>query len=238
MIKANYYLGIETSTTNCSVSLFKGNELLANKETNSGYSHIENLAVDTKAILVESAIGVSDLSGIGVGVGPGSYTGLRIGVSFVKGLALSSQIPIVSFTSLELMIAKVSSIYRNNASSHVYIPMIDARRMEVYCQIYDSDFKPKSEVFAEVLTQESFMGYIGSDTPVCFFGPGSDKYLGVNNSVEFEHISNVYPSSKDMSSLIESKISKGMVMDLAYFEPFYLKNFVAGKPKRLILSPE
>ncbi|MGB0402731.1 MAG: tRNA (adenosine(37)-N6)-threonylcarbamoyltransferase complex dimerization subunit type 1 TsaB, partial [Salibacteraceae bacterium] len=93
-----YYLGIESSTTNCSVSLFNENELLASLETNSGYSHLEKLAVHTKTIIEEVGVTVDELSGIGIGVGPGSYTGLRIGVSFVKGLALSSDIPIVSFT--------------------------------------------------------------------------------------------------------------------------------------------
>lgn len=229
-----FFLGVETSTTNCSVALIKDEELIDSIEYNNGYSHSEKLAVSVESILNKNKLGVQDLSAIGVGVGPGSYTGLRIGVSFVKGLAFAHQLPVVSFTSTELLFM---ANFQSSNSKKV-VSMLDARRMEAYCQVFEADGTEQTEIFAEVFSKDSFSNWMNENDEVSFIGTAVEKFKTIEIYERAEFIADVFPSACSMSAAIKERFDTEKFEDLAYFEPYYLKEFVAGKPKRLILSPE
>ena len=235
MTNSNFFLGIETSTTNCSVGLFKGDQLIDILEEGNGYSHSEKLGIFTKELLNRNAISISDICAIAIGVGPGSYTGLRIGVSFVKGLAFVHKIPIIKFTSLEIM----ANVYINGRALNegdVLIPMIDARRDEVYCQVLDNKSNPISEVYSHVINSGSFTEYSGQDNKILCFGPGSFKLKSIVDLNNLYLVEGVVPSARGFSRTLIGKYESKCYEELAYFEPFYLKEFVAGKPKRSLLS--
>ncbi len=238
MSKSHLFLGIETSTTNCSVGLFRDDTLVDKLEEDNGYSHSEKLGVFVKDLLENNKVEVVDLSAIGVGVGPGSYTGLRIGVSFVKGLGFAHNIPIIKFTSLELLLNQFRSLDYPLSSGGIIIPMLDARRDEVYCQVYNSDFEPLEAIKAEILSEESFSKYRVGNSKIICLGPGAIKSKELIKSNNMDVIENLMPSIVGMESTILSKYRNEAFENLAYFEPYYLKEFFAGKAKRSLLSPE
>ncbi|WP_452601057.1 tRNA (adenosine(37)-N6)-threonylcarbamoyltransferase complex dimerization subunit type 1 TsaB [Pontimicrobium sp. MEBiC06410] len=218
-------LSIETATTNCSVSLSKeGETLLLKEDYNTNYSHAEQLHVFIENILKVSKINRSQLDAIAVSKGPGSYTGLRIGVSAAKGLCFALNIPLISVSTLEALANQV------NITNGVIVPMLDARRMEVYSAVFSSSFEQKREIEAQILDENSFLNYLNSQK-VYFIGNGVEKTKGLIQHENAVFIEGKLPSAEQMSTLAYNKYKKNDIEDVAYFEPYYLKDFVALKPK-------
>jgi tRNA threonylcarbamoyladenosine biosynthesis protein TsaB len=220
-----YILNIETATKNCSVALAKDGITVLYKEiAEEGYSHAERLHVFIDEIIKEAGITFQELSAIAVSQGPGSYTGLRIGVSAAKGLCFALDIPLIAVDTLQVLASQA------NVSSGLIIPMLDARRMEVYSAIFTSNFENKRGVQAEVITENSFDDL---EETIYFVGDCAEKCKQVlikENFVFLEEIK--YPSAKEMSFLSYEKHQKNDTVDVAYFEPYYLKDFMMTVSKK------
>lgn len=216
-------LCIETATTNCSVALGNKGKLLALKEDYSNsYSHAERLHLFIEEILKENDLKPGDLSAIAVSKGPGSYTGLRIGVSAAKGLSFALDIPLISVPTLKTLALQVKQ-----KKEGFIIPLLDARRMEVYTAGFNSDNRRVFDTRAEVLTPDSFSEYL-ENASVAFIGSGVEKFSKICNHENATFIEGKLPSAAEMISLAEEKFRKKKFVDVAYFEPYYLKDFVAG----------
>jgi tRNA threonylcarbamoyladenosine biosynthesis protein TsaB len=217
-----YILNIETATKNCSVSIAEDGETVALREyAGEGYAHAEKLHVFIGEVLTQADISIEALDAVAVSQGPGSYTGLRIGVSSAKGLCYALGIPLIAIDTLELLARKIA------ADSGVIIPLIDARRMEAYTAIFDLGYNKIRDTEAEIITEESFTGYY---TPLHIVGDGSAKCIGVLPDDKIVHHADVlYPSAAEMGALSFAKFKTSDTVDVAYFEPFYLKDFIAGK---------
>ena len=220
-----YILNIETATKNCSVSLAKEGKTIFWKEiAEEGYSHAERLHVFIEEVIKESGISLNDLSAVAVSQGPGSYTGLRIGVSAAKGLCFALGIPLIAVDTLQVLASQV------NVAHGLIIPMIDARRMEVYSAIFTAKFEKNRAVLAEIITEDSFGDLEGI---LYFVGDCAEKcksVLTTKNCIFLEDIK--YPSSKEMSALSYQKFKINDTVDVAYFEPYYLKDFMITAPKK------
>ena len=224
----SFILHIETSTKNCSVSIAKCGELISLKEINNGaYSHSEMLHPLIKEALLESKLTIKEIEAIAVGKGPGSYTGLRIGVSAAKGLCFANDIPLISINSLEIL------AHSTTIDKGYIIPMIDARRMEVYSAIYDESYALIRETKADIIDEHSFCDKLQNHT-VYFLGDGAEKCKETIVHKNAVFIKNVFPSAKEMTQLSYDKYKENKIEDIAYFEPFYLKNFVATQEKKKI----
>ena len=217
-----YILNIETATKNCSVAIANDGKVVCCKEiATEGYSHAEKLHVFIEEVLKEAQIIYKDLDAIAVSKGPGSYTGLRIGVSAAKGLCYALDIPLIAIDTLEVLATQVE------IEEGIIIPMLDARRMEVYSAIFNSNHEKIRKVAAEIISEDSFSDI---QEKIHIIGDCQDKLktvLTLENFIFLENI--VYPSSKEMAELSFSKFQNGNVEDLAYFEPFYLKDFMIAK---------
>ena len=219
-------LAIETTTKNCSVALFNKGILLQLKEENSdNYSHAENLTLFINEVLTKENISINKLDAIAVSKGPGSYTGLRIGTSTSKGLCYSLGIPLIAISTLKAMALGVSE----NQKSDFYCPMIDARRMEVFAAIFDDDNNQVRDIMADVVDGSTYKEYLNKK--VLFFGDGAMKCQEMINHKNATYLEGIFPSAKDMGILLCQKFENKDFEDVAYFEPFYLKDFVAGKKK-------
>jgi tRNA threonylcarbamoyladenosine biosynthesis protein TsaB len=218
-------LNIETATKNCSVSLSNQGEVIACVEVaEQGYSHAEKLHVFIEQVLLASNIQFSDLKAIAVSQGPGSYTGLRIGISAAKGLCYSLNIPLIAIDTLEVLARQLQ------ISEGYIIPMIDARRMEVYSAVFNAQYEKIRNTQAEIITDESFQEFGGM---LYFVGDSAAKCKEVLTKPNFVFKEEmVYPSSKEMATLSYEKHQKLEFVDVAYFEPLYLKDFVATTPKK------
>ncbi|MFE3846489.1 tRNA (adenosine(37)-N6)-threonylcarbamoyltransferase complex dimerization subunit type 1 TsaB [Flavobacterium sp. LB3P45] len=220
-----YILNIETATKNCSVALaIEGKTILCKEIAEEGYSHAERLHVFIEEILIEAGITVNDLVAIAVSQGPGSYTGLRIGVSAAKGLSYALNIPLIAVDTLKTLASQVS------VSNGLIIPMIDARRMEVYSAIFTPNLEKKRAILAEIITKDSFNDI---EETIYFVGDCSEKCKAVltkENYVFLEEIK--YPSAKEMDMLSFEKYKIGDTVDVAYFEPYYLKDFMITTSKK------
>ncbi|MFV8361958.1 tRNA (adenosine(37)-N6)-threonylcarbamoyltransferase complex dimerization subunit type 1 TsaB [Flavobacterium sp. ZT3P35] len=221
----SYILNIETATKNCSVALAKEGKTIFYKEiAEEGYSHAERLHVFIEEIIKEVGITLQDLSAVAVSQGPGSYTGLRIGVSAAKGLCYALNIPLIAIDTLQALASQVT------ISNGLIIPMIDARRMEVYSAVFSPNLEQKREVLAEIITENSFENL---QETLCFVGDCAEKCKSVltkENYIFLDEI--VYPSAKEMSFLSFEKFKKSDTVDVAYFEPYYLKDFMITTPKK------
>ena len=221
-----FILNIETATKNCSVSLAKNGDTIALREiAEEGYSHAEKIHVFIEEIIAESKISFEDLNAIAVSQGPGSYTGLRIGVSSAKGLCYALNIPMIAIDTLQSLAAQIS------ISKGIIIPMIDARRMEVFNAIYDKSLNTLKPVSAEIITEES---YQTNEEEIHFLGDGASKckeFLHKSNFIFYDEI--IYPSAKQMSLLSFEKYKNSDTVDVAYFEPLYVKDFMITKKKAL-----
>lgn len=218
----HYILNIETATKNCSVSIAANGKTLVCKEISElGYSHAEKLHLFIQDVIQEAAISFSQLSAIAVSQGPGSYTGLRIGVSAAKGLSYALQIPLISVDTLLALAHQVSE------NDGLIIPMIDARRMEVYSAIFDFNKQKIREVQAEIISEESFAAI--SDK-IYFIGNSNEKVKSVLTKSNFVFLDAIqYPSAKEMSTISYQKYLEKDFEDVAYFEPYYLKDFLFAK---------
>jgi len=227
----NYILNIETATTVCSVSLSKNGELLFFKELNDGFTHAENLHLFIEEAFKETGIAAKQLSAIAVSKGPGSYTGLRIGVSTAKGLAYALGIPLISVDTLQLM---ALAAYTQREEDAAYCAMIDARRMEIYTAVYDKGLKRKTEIEA-LIVDESSIKKFSAYPKIYYFGDGMPKCkLLLERQTNSVFIDGIYPSARHMCSLVYTKYMNTDFEDLAYFEPFYLKDFMVLKKKTQI----
>lgn len=216
-------LNIETATTNCSVSLSKDGETLLLKEDNTpGFSHAEKLHLFIDEIISNSEYKTSDIDAIAVSKGPGSYTGLRIGVSSAKGLCYALNKPLIAIDTLESLAHQVST------NEGLIIPMLDARRMEVYAAIYNYNYESQREIKAEILTEDSYSELLETNK-VYFVGSGVEKTKALINHPNAVFIEDKLPSANEMALLAEIKHKKSDTEDVAYFEPYYLKDFVALK---------
>lgn len=230
-------LCIETGTDVCSVGIARDGELLSLRESDQGRDHARLVAVYVDELLKETGLRPDDLNAVAVGMGPGSYTGLRIGVSFAKGLCYGLNIPLIAVGSLDAMTAVAIEDYEagivavENWDEALLCPMVDARRMEVYTQIFDSKCQPQSEVSAEVVTEQSLAQW-RSDRQVVIFGNGAAKCLEVLKDVTYI---NVTPSARSLARLAHKRFEAGEFEDIAYFEPFYLKDFIVIPSKKKLL---
>lgn len=218
-------LNIETATTNCSVAVARNGQTLALKEDYSqGFSHAEKLHLYINEALKESNVSTDSLDAIAVSKGPGSYTGLRIGVSAAKGLCFGLNKPLISVPTLTSLAHQVQLV------NGFIIPLLDARRMEVYSAVFDSDQNQIRETEAQILDKTSFSQYLPKEK-VHFIGTGVDKLKTIIDHENAIFIENILPSANEMSQLSFSKYKISDMEDVAYFEPFYLKDFVGVKQK-------
>lgn len=233
-----YILLLETATEACSVALSCGEEIIAEKYTEEPKAHASLIGKFISEILLENNITVKDLSAVAVSEGPGSYTGLRVGVSCAKGLCYGAKRPLIAVNTLEI-IAQCAIDSGDIASPDALIvPMIDARRMEVYTTICDAKGRPLTQTEAKILDETSFAEQIGSHT-VLFTGNGAEKFGSLLASLPGGLPGNIsvtsrMPHAKGMRVAAYARLQKKEFEDTAYFEPFYLKDFVAGKPKKLL----
>ncbi|MHC1708455.1 MAG: tRNA (adenosine(37)-N6)-threonylcarbamoyltransferase complex dimerization subunit type 1 TsaB [Bacteroidales bacterium] len=225
---------IETATPYCSVALADNGEIIASTNSKSHNDHAAVLATYIKDIFQQSDSSLKDIQAVAVSKGPGSYTGLRIGVSAAKGLCFSLDIPLIGLNTLAGM--AYGMIYhvvrdRNLDESTLFCPMIDARRMEVYSSVYDNAFREIKETCAEIIDENSFNDLIERNFLV-FFGDGAQKtepLFGKHPNVKI--ISSFHPSAGHFGKLAENAYRDGLFENVRYFEPYYLKQFIAGKPK-------
>lgn len=220
-----YILNIETATKNCSVALAKeGKTILCKEIAEEGYSHAERLHVFIDEIIQEAGITFKDLDAIAVSQGPGSYTGLRIGVSAAKGLSYALGIPLIAVDTLKTLASQVA------ISSGLIVPMLDARRMEVYSAIFSPDFENKRVTLAEIITENSFENF---QEPLYFVGDCAEKCKTILTKENFIFLDEIkFPSAKEMSLLSFEKFKINDTVDVAYFEPYYLKDFMITTSKK------
>ena len=224
----NYILHIDTTTKKCSVALAQDGELMIQKELLSEeFSHSEQLHPFIEEVLKESGLKSSSLSAIAISKGPGSYTGLRIGVAAAKGLCFALDLPLIALNTLEIMVQPYE------VSPHSFIiPMLDARRMEVYTAIFDETKKWIQETTAEVLTKNTFTSIVNEQSCL-IIGDGAIKFKTLHPKINASYTNEIhYPVAKDMITLAWKKFNAKEFEDLAYFEPFYLKDFQTTPPKK------
>lgn len=218
-------LNIETSTKNCSVSIVEDGKIIALKElVDMKYSHAEKLHPFISEMLEEGNVSLTQIDAVAVSKGPGSYTGLRIGVSAAKGLAFAFDIPLISVNTLQSLAMSVQ------LDSGVIIPMLDARRMEVYSAVFNTDFEQIRAIEAEIIDEKSFQKYL-EEGKVYLLGDGAQKCKEIITHPNAVFIDDKFPSAKEMAILSYEKYTKNDIEDVAYFEPFYLKDFIANKEK-------
>ena len=215
-------LNIETATKNCSVSLSNsGKTIFVKEHADQGYSHAEKLHVFIDEVIKECQINISEINAVAVSKGPGSYTGLRIGVSAAKGLCYALNIPLIAVDTLEILANQVQK------KDGLIVPMLDARRMEVYSAVFNNDLEKISETKAEILSTES---YAEINEKIYFVGDCQEKCQTVLTKNNFEFLPEiVYPSANEMSKISYQKFENKQFEDVAYFEPFYLKDFLLTK---------
>ncbi|MFY9153870.1 MAG: tRNA (adenosine(37)-N6)-threonylcarbamoyltransferase complex dimerization subunit type 1 TsaB [Prolixibacteraceae bacterium] len=230
---------IETSTEICSVALIQDNQLIDSIESDEGQNHARLVTVFAEKLLERNKIGASELNAIAVSKGPGSYTGLRIGVSTAKGICFASKIPLIAVGTLESM---ANHIAHNRAQYFIpenedvlFCPMIDARRMEVYSMLLDKDGAILKPITAEII-DELFLADELATKKIVFFGNGSEKCSRVISSPNAIFIPEIHASSRYMCNLAWKAYNKNLFEDVAYFEPFYLKDFVATVSKKNLLG--
>lgn len=221
-------LQIETATTSCSVALANKGEILAYKEMDERNIHARVITIYIDEILAESNITYAQLDAVAVSCGPGSYTGLRIGVSTAKGLCFALDKPMIAVETLAAM-AQGVTVDDSLDESVLLCPMIDARRMEVYTAMFNQAGEVVRPTAAEIIDPNSF-GDILAQNKVLFFGDGADKCkdtLGTNSNAQF--LPNFTNSARHLTSIALAKFNQKDFVDVAYFEPYYLKDFIAGK---------
>lgn len=226
-------LNIETSTGVCSVAISDNGQVVFNKEDHSGPNHAVKLGV-----YVDEALSFIDAHGIpleavAVSCGPGSYTGLRIGVSMAKGICYGRDVKLISIPTLELMAVPVLLGEHPAEEDALIVPMLDARRMEVYAKVMDRALKEVRPIQADIVDAETYKEYLDRGT-VYFFGNGAEKCMEVINHPNARLVKGIEPLAKNMAPLAEKRFVEGKFEDVAYFVPFYLKDFVAKMPKKLL----
>ena len=226
-------LHIETSTSVCSVAVSEDSQVIFHQEDASGPNHAERLGS-----MVDEALSFTDshaipFDAVAVSCGPGSYTGLRIGVSMAKGICYGRNLKLIAVPTLELLCVPVLLREAVAEEDALLCPMIDARRMEVYAGLYDRALKSVRAVGADIVDAETYKSWL-DERPVYFLGNGAAKCMEAINHPNARLIENIEPLAKWMQPLAERRLMDGRTEDVAYFEPFYLKDYVAKMPKKLI----
>ena len=226
-------LCIETSTDVCSVAVAQDNHVIFRNEDFNGPSHAVQcgLFVDEALSFAESH--AIPLDAVAVSEGPGSYTGLRIGVSMAKGVAYGRNVPLLAIPTLQLLCVPVLLYHEEIPENSLLVPMIDARRMEVYSAIYDRSLKEIRKIQADIVDSNTYLEYLERG-PVVFFGNGSNKCKDVISHPNAIFIDNIHPLACNAAPLAEQRIRRNEIASTAYFEPIYLKDFQATKPKNLL----
>lgn len=225
-------LHIETSTDVCSVAVSQDGASIFSKEDFNGPSHAVTLGV-----FVDEALSFADshaipVDAVAVSCGPGSYTGLRIGVSMAKGICYGRNIPLIGLPTPEVMCVPIL-LFHDLPEDALLCPMIDARRMEVYAAVYDRSLKAQRAISADIIDENSYAGFL-AEHPVYFFGNGAEKCRSKLTHPNAYFIENINPLAKWMFPLAEKEMARENFKDVAYFEPFYLKEFVTSVPKKLL----
>ena len=227
-------INIETATEVCSVAVSEKGKVIIEKASFDGPSHASLLGVFVEEAVRESKSTGLKIDAVAVSSGPGSYTGLRIGVSMAKGLCFGYNIPLLSIHTLDILAYKAINDIAVPADT-LFCVMLDARRMEVYTAIYDNSLKKISETEACIVTEDTCARFLEKQT-VCFFGNGAGKCKDVIQSKNAIFVDDLYPAAKDMVVLSEQAYADKRFEDVAYFEPFYLKDFVATVAKNKVLA--
>jgi tRNA threonylcarbamoyladenosine biosynthesis protein TsaB len=223
-------LSLESSTKNCSVALGRDGKCLAfSEERNEQYAHAERLNPTIEICLKSAGVRLGELDAIAVSKGPGSFTGLRIGVSAAKGLCFGLDIPLIGLDSLRIMTEQARM---KNLAFDYCIPMLDARRMEVYTAMYAYSGKRESDITAMIIDEGAFLDYYNKS--VCFVGDGVEKCRSYLTGDNWTTPDIPFPSASGMVNLAEEAFQLGSFESVAYFEPYYLKEFIAGKPRDLL----
>ena len=229
-------LCLETATPICSVALNDGGRTLALRECKGQNAHSEKITIFIKEVLDEAGVTYDQLDAVAVSQGPGSYTGLRIGVSTAKGICYAADKPLIAIDTLQAMaIGMCRRLSDELKPSDLLVPMIDARRMEVYCSSFDAKLNRVKDTSAVVFDETSRLKALTSDfsssSRLWLFGDGAPKLAPLfANTPEVHIVTDATPSASFMASLAEQAFQNKAFVDVAYFEPFYLKDFVAGKP--------
>ena len=224
----SYILQLETSTQQCSVALSKNGKCISKKKLLSeNFSHSEKLHLFIQDVINEGGITISNLEAIAVSKGPGSFTGLRIGVSAAKGLCFALDLPLIAINTLNLMVQP----FFNKKFFDFFIPMLDARRMEVYTSIFNKKHNIIMQTTALILKQDSFLSQVGSGKCL-IIGNGASKFQTLNPKIQTHYNNEIhYPSAEDMSLSAWKKFSNKDFEALASFEPYYLKDFQTTSSK-------
>ena len=231
---SKYILLLETATDSCSVALADNTEIIAEKYINQPKAHASLLARYISDILEENNITMADCSAVAVSKGPGSYTGLRVGVSCAKGLCYGASKPLISVCTLATIAqGAIDNNLFAGEGNYTIVPMIDARRMEVYTANFNSKGEQLTKVEAKILDETSYAELLAAG-PVLFTGNGAEKFRELVGNNPNAHFAPQQPHASSMRIIAAEKLEKGEFEDNAYFEPFYLKDFVAGKPKKLL----
>lgn len=231
-------LCLETATNLCSVALSNSAGVISLRESEETKSHASMLTVFIQEIFKENEIRASDLEAIAVSKGPGSYTGLRIGVSVAKGIAYAASIPLLGIETTLSMFWGISGDRKDGTDTcrdTLYCPMLDARRMEIYYAIYDASGKAIKNISAEIIREDSFLN-ISESKKIIFFGDGADKCKDVIKRTNVHFAEDFRMSASHMRIPAFRSIKDLHYEDIAYFEPFYLKDFITSIPRKNILG--
>lgn len=226
-------LHIETSTKVCSVAVSEDGKVIFEKADLEGPSHAVSCGVFVDEALSFAESHAIPLDAVAVSMGPGSYTGLRIGVSMAKGVCYGRGVPLLSVSTLQLLCVPVLLFHEEIPEDALFVPMIDARRMEVYAAVYDRALREVRGIQPDIVTAETYKEYL-DEHPVCFFGDGAMKCQQVINHPNAIFLPGINPLAKYMHPIAERSLMRGETEDVAYFEPFYLKEFVATKSRDLL----
>ncbi len=229
-------LNIETSTEVCSVALTSEGQVMDHRENYDGQTHATLLSLYVKDMLEYARSREIRLDAIAVSIGPGSYTGLRIGLSEAKGLSFGLNVPLIGVNTLQLLTVSTMFNHYIDDDKALYVPMIDARRMEVYTAVYNSALEEVMEPQALILDEHSFSDFLEQGYNLVVMGNGSDKAHQLLNHDRLRFISGVKPVAVDMMALTERAWREQQFIDVAYSTPLYLKEFQATKPKNPVLN--
>lgn len=222
-----YILSIDTSSINCSVAVSNNDQLLAVVEQTEANIHASKITLFIEDACKKANISIKDLNAVAVSKGPGSYTGLRIGVSTAKGICYALNIPLIAIDTLKSLTRAAIEI--KSVVNSIYIPMIDARRMEVYTKVFDHSLNELQETEALILDEQTFNRYYQYSKKIILFGDGAEKTKSIVNSTEIQYLELLYPSSKYMVQDAFELFNIQKFEDTAYFEPYYLKEFYFKK---------